>query len=711
MGAKTTISLPLLRDGAAIGAISLNSPAPGGFSDSQIELLKTFAEQAVIAIRSAETYRELQERTAALAQRNSEFGERIEQQSATIDVLKAMSASMSNTQPVFDLITHRTRELCGSLASMLFEFDGEQLHLRAWGGFDPDAAQDYLRQFPMRPDRGTAVGRVILERRVVHIRDVSVDPDIGQAVRTMGVRSTAGVPLLRGGQAIGVIAIGSSAIGGFTDSQIELLRIFAEQAVIAIGSVATFKELKERTEALTRSVGELQALEEVLRAVNSSLELETVLATIISRAVQLSQSDEGTIFEYDTTDQVFVPRAAFGMSDARVALLRDRRIRLGETHLGRSALLRAPVAVDDVQQDPSVPHAAETLPGIHAVLAVPLLREDTVIGGLVIRRHTGDRFAPNLVTLMQTFAGQAVLAIENARLFQEAGRARTAAEVALADLRRAQDRLVQSEKMASLGQLTAGIAHEIKNPLNFVNNFSDLSRDLLDELNAAVAPDKLAAAADLRAEIDDLTATLKSNLEKIAQHGRRADSIVKNMLVHSRSGPSECRAIDLNATVEEALNLAYHGARAETPGFNITMLKDLDPAIGLVDLYPQEFIRVMLNLINNGFYAATKRADQSADPQFEPTIWLTTRDLGNQVEIRVRDNGTGINGTVRDKIFEPFFTTKPAGEGTGLGLSLSYDIVVKQHGGQLTVDSQINTFTEFLITLPRTLAANEEGPT
>ena len=462
---------------------------------------------------------------------------------------------------------------------------------------------------------------------------------------------------------------------------------------------------------MTRSVGELQALEEVLRAVNSSLELETVLATIISRAVQLSQSDEGTIFEYDTTDQVFVPRAAFGMSDERVALLRDLRIRLGETHLGRSALLRAPVAVDDVQQDPSVPHAAETLPGIHAVLAVPLLREDTVIGGLVIRRHTGDRFAPNLVTLMQTFAGQAVLAIENARLFQEAGRARTAAEVALADLRRAQDRLVQSEKMASLGQLTAGIAHEIKNPLNFVNNFSDLSRDLLDELNAAVAPDKLAVAADLRAEIDDLTATLKSNLEKIAQHGRRADSIVKNMLVHSRSGPSECRAIDLNATVEEALNLAYHGARAETPGFNITMLKDLDPAIGLVDLYPQEFIRVMLNLINNGFYAATKRADQSADPQFEPTIWLTTRDLGNQVEIRVRDNGTGINGTVRDKIFEPFFTTKPAGEGTGLGLSLSYDIVVKQHGGQLTVDSQINTFTEFLITLPRTLAANEEGPT
>ena len=207
-----------------------------------------------------------------------------------------------------------------------------------------------------------------------------------------------------------------------------------------------------------------------------------------------------------------------------------------------------------------------------------------------------------------------MLAIENARLFQEgaAGARARAAETALADLRRAQDRLVQSEKMASLGQLTAGIAHEIKNPLNFVNNFSDLSVDLLDELHDAVASDGLAVADGLRAEIDELTATLKGNLEKIAEHGRRADSIVKNMLLHSRSGPSEHRAIDLNTAVEEALNLAYHGARAETPGFNITMEKELDPRAGMVDLYPQEFTRVMLNLIGNGFYAARRRAEQTA---------------------------------------------------------------------------------------------------
>jgi two-component system NtrC family sensor kinase len=255
--------------------------------------------------------------------------------------------------------------------------------------------------------------------------------------------------------------------------------------------------------------------------------------------------------------------------------------------------------------------------------------------------------------------------------------------------------------------LTAGIAHEIKNPLNFVNNFSDLSVDLLNELKDAVAPEKLNVAAELRAEIDDITATLIGNLERIAQHGRRADSIVKSMLLHSRTGPSEHREIDLNATVEEALNLAYHGARAETPGFNITLKKHLDPAAGVIDAFPQEITRVMLNLMSNGFYAARKRAAAAPDG-FEPTLTVTTANHGDSVTIGVRDNGIGMPDSVRDKIFEPFFTTKPAGEGTGLGLSLSFNIVVKQHGGQLTVDSEPDKFTEFTVTLPRRVA---EGAT
>jgi signal transduction histidine kinase len=440
----------------------------------------------------------------------------------------------------------------------------------------------------------------------------------------------------------------------------------------------------------------------VLRAVNSSLDLDTVLATIISRAVQLSQADEGTIYEFNAAEEVFVPKAAFGMNAKRVEALRQRRIKLGETHLGRSALLRAPVYVADVQQDPSV----RISPGIHAVLAVPLLRDDKVVGGLVIRRRAEAGFAPTIPTLLQTFAGQAVLAIENAQLFQElaargeeARRARIVAEATLADLRRAQDRLVQAEKMASLGQLTAGIAHEIKNPLNFVNNFAALSAELIDELQEALAPEPLGEA--VRAEIADLTTLLKGNLEKVVQHGKRADGIVKSMLEHSRGETGERREVDLNGVIEEALNLAYHGARAQDQSFNISLERDYASTLKSVELAPQEMTRVFLNLFGNGFYAANKRARETGDRSFRPLLTVATREDGDAVEVRVRDNGTGIPAEIKDKLFQPFFTTKPTGEGTGLGLSISYDIVTQQHGGTITVESEPGAFTEFTIRLPR----------
>ncbi|HEX4617605.1 MAG TPA: ATP-binding protein, partial [Stellaceae bacterium] len=374
------------------------------------------------------------------------------------------------------------------------------------------------------------------------------------------------------------------------------------------------------------------------------------------------------------------------------------------------AVERAPVHVDDVQQDSTLsgPDRGGLLEGIHAVLAVPLMREDKVVGGLVIRRRTVGGFAPTIPTLLQTFAGQAVLAIENARLFQELGRrgeeasrARIAAEAALADLRRAQARLIQAEKMASLGQLTAGIAHEIKNPLNFVNNFAGLSVELLDELKETAAPAVASLGDDTRAEIDEIVTMLTGNLEKIAEHGRRADGIVKSMLEHSRGESGERREVDLNGLVDEALNLAYHGARAQDQNFNITLECELDHSIAPIELVPQDMTRVFLNLFGNGFYAAAKRGREEGEANFRPVLKVTTRDLGEAVEIRVRDNGTGIAPEIRDKLFQPFFTTKPTGEGTGLGLSISYDIVTQQHGGTIEVDSRVGEFTEFAIRLPR----------
>ena len=281
----------------------------------------------------------------------------------------------------------------------------------------------------------------------------------------------------------------------------------------------------------------------------------------------------------------------------------------------------------------------------------------------------------------------------------------------LEDLRAAQDRLVQTEKLASLGHLTAGIAHEIKNPLNFVNNFAELSVDLVQELEGALAAAGPSLDPKLREEVAELGATLRGNLAKVVQHGRRADGIVRNMLAHSRGGGGERHPVDLNALVEEALNLAYHGARAEKPGFNAALEKALDPAVGQVELYPQEFTRALLNVIGNGFHAVHKRKIDGAPDGFQPELSVATQALPDRVEVRVRDNGSGIPDAVKARIFEPFFTTKPAGEGTGLGLSLSHDIVVKQHGGTIEVVTEPGERTEFVVTLPRAAGAKPAGRT
>jgi len=275
--------------------------------------------------------------------------------------------------------------------------------------------------------------------------------------------------------------------------------------------------------------------------------------------------------------------------------------------------------------------------------------------------------------------------------------ARDAAESALRELRRRQAWSMQ--KMAALGQVTAGIAHEIKNPLNFVNNFAGLSVELLDELKEA-ARAVSALDPDKCAEIVETIGMLTGNMEKIVEHGRRADGIVRSMLQHSRGGSDDWQATDLNLLVEEALNLAYHGARAQDPNFNITLERDLDLNLAPIDVVPQELTRVLLNLISNGFYAADKRSREGDGAQ-RPALKVTTRELGESVEVRVRDNGIGIPPENRDKLFQPFFTTKPTGEGTGLGLSISYEIVAQQHGGTITVDSEVGDFTEFTVRLPR----------
>jgi signal transduction histidine kinase len=399
-------------------------------------------------------------------------------------------------------------------------------------------------------------------------------------------------------------------------------------------------------------------------------------------------------------DQYF-RAGSYGFSSEFMDYVKDIPVKAERATITGWTLLEGKlVHVPDVHDDPDYMFSeAQKLSGDpRTFLGVPLLREGHPIGALVLLRRVMRPFTDRQIELVRTFADQAVIAIENVRLFDEVQERTKQLAASLDELRTAQDRLVQTEKLASLGQLTAGIAHEIKNPLNFVNNFSALSAELVGEMNDVLA--KATLDTTTRGELDELTQTLKSNLEKVVQHGKRADSIVKNMLQHSRQGSGEHRPADINAIVEESLNLAYHGARAEKAGFSIALQRDLDPSAGMADVYPQEITRVLLNLISNGFYATTKRNAEAGDG-FEPMLSATTRNLGDKVEIRIRDNGTGIPQEVKEKIFNPFFTTKPSGEGTGLGLSMSHDIIVKQHGGSIDIETESGLFTEFKIVLPR----------
>jgi signal transduction histidine kinase len=419
-------------------------------------------------------------------------------------------------------------------------------------------------------------------------------------------------------------------------------------------------------------------------------------------AVRLCEAERAYIFRFD--GQVLRAVASCNAGPENQDWVYRNPIPLGRHSVSaRAGLERRTVQVADIQADPEYGYVARDVDPIRTTLAVPMLKGDELIGTITIYRLEVKPFTENQIALMETFADQAVIAIENVRLFENVQTRTRELAQSLEELQATQDRLVQTQKLASLGQLTAGIAHEIKNPLNFVNNFSSLSTELLDELQEALQ--RMQSDEKTRAEVNELTETLRANLGKIEQHGKRADSIVKNMLLHSREGSGEHRPIDINAVLEESLNLAYHGARAEKQSFNITLERSFDPAAGEVDLFPQEITRVLLNLISNGFYAATKRKAEVGDGAYEPTLKATTKNLGDRVEIRIKDNGTGIPSDVKDKMFNPFFTTKPPGEGTGLGLSLSHDIIVKQHAGLIEVDTKPGEFTEFRIILPRTAAS------
>ncbi|HEU0082013.1 MAG TPA: GAF domain-containing protein, partial [Bradyrhizobium sp.] len=587
-GHRTNLGVPLRREGETIGVFTLTRQVVRAFTPRQIELVETFADQAVIAIENVRLFEEVQARTEDLR-------ESLQQQTATADVLKVISRSTFDLQTVLDTLVRSAARLAEANNTFIFRPEGDRYHLVASHGFSADY-REWMERQSIEVGPHTLVGKTALEGRTVHIPDVLADPDYswGESIRRGGFRTMLGIPLMREGVPVGVIAACRSVVAPFNQRQIELVTTFADQAVIAIENVRLFDEVKARTEDLRESLQQQTATAEVLKVISrSTFDLPAVLQTLVESAAKLCDAEKATITRQK--DGVLFRGESYGFSREFMDYVRNVPVVPDRGSATARALLEGRVVhIPDVREDPDYTfNEAQKLGDFRTIIGVPMLREGNAIGVIVMTRSEVRPFTDKQIELATTFADQAAIAIENVRLFDSVETRTRELTASLEELRTAQNRLVQTEKLASLGQLTAGIAHEIKNPLNFVNNFSAVSTELLDELQETLRGTTVDDRA--RSEIEELTSMLRGNLEKILQHGKRADSIVKNMLLHSREGSGERRPVDLNSIVDESLNLAYHGARAESQEFRIRLERSFDPDAGDVELFPQEITRVFLN--------------------------------------------------------------------------------------------------------------------
>jgi two-component system, NtrC family, sensor kinase len=606
----------------------------------------------------AECQAELDKAQRNLNETTTERDEALAREAATAEVLGVINNSPGDAAPVFEAMLDKAMRLCNATFGTLWTYDGACVHAVALHNVPPEFAE-FLTRTPHRVGPDSAHGRLLRGEALVHIPDIVAEQAyrLGDPIRRAlvdlgGGRALLAVPLRKDDTFLGDFVIYREEAGPFSDKQIALLQNFAGQAVIAMENVRLLGELRQRQAELRvtfdNMVDGVAMFDDELRLTAWNRNFQQLL----DLPDELLAKTHG----FDAYVRYLTERGEFGETDPDTEIKRLRE-RLHEHY--RFERIRPDGAVIEVRHNP-MPDGG-----------VMLIYSDIT---------------------------------ERKRAEAEIRAARDAAEAAYRDLKAAQASLIQAEKMASLGQLTAGIAHEIKNPLNFVNNFAELSVELLDELKETAAPAIVALGDKDRAEIDETIQMLTANLEKIAEHGRRADGIVKGMLEHSRGSSGERRSVDLNSLIEEALNLAYHGGRAQDQSFNVTLERDFADDIAPIELVPQDITRVCLNLLGNGFYATTKRQKEGSD-KFKPTLKVSTRELGDAVELRIRDNGTGIAPEINDKLFQPFFTTKSTGEGTGLGLSISYDIVTQEHGGTITVESRVGEFTEFTVQLPRVYRA------
>ena len=650
---RTVLAVPMLKDGVLVGVFIIYRLEVRPFNAAQIALMETFASQAAIAIENVRLIK-------ALDVRNRELTNALERQTATSEILGVISQSPTDVQPVFETIAAASLKLCMAQVAIVATYDGELIRIGALANVDALAAEAIRHTFPQSPSRGSATARAIQTRGVALIPDVLEDVDytVKPSALAAGFRSILAVPLIRGGEPIGAITVGRPEPGPFSDNQVALLETFADQAVIAVENVRLFTELQTRTAQLTQSVDELRALSEVGQAVSSTLDLGTVLSTIVARATELSGMDGGAIHEYDETREEFHLRTTNNLPDEVAGSLRAAPIRKGEGAVGRMAVTREPVQICDIADAGSYQSRIRELllrSGYRSVLAVPLLREDHLLGGLVVTRKSVGEFSPQVIDLLGTFATQSALAIQNARLFREI------------EAKSAQLEVASRHK----SEFLANMSHELRTPLNAIIGFSEvLAERMFGELN------------DKQVEY----------VGDIMESGRHLLTLINDILDLSKieAGRMELDAadFDLPQAIENTLTLIRE--RASRRGIAVT--RAIDPRLATIRADERKVKQVLLNLLSNAlkFTGDGGRID------------VRTELRDGMAEISVTDSGVGIAPEDQQAVFEEFRQVGTAAkkvEGTGLGLAISRKFI-ELHGGRMWVSSELGKGSRFAFTLP-----------
>jgi GAF domain-containing protein len=642
-GARTVLCVPMLKDDEVIGGITIYREEVSAFSNKQIELVTNFAAQAVIAIENTRLLNELRES--------------LQQQTATADVLKVISRSTFDLQTVLDTLVESATRLCDATDALIFSPDAEVYRVAARYGFSPKF-QEYNLENPITVDRGSVVGRTVLEGGVVHVPDVLADPEYARldAQKISGHRAALGVPLLREGNVVGVIFVTRTVPQPFTDKQIELVKTFADQAVIAIENVRLFEEVQARTKELSQSVGELRALGEVSQAVNSTLDLQSVLDTIVTKATQLSSTEAGAIYVFDEADQQFQLRATYGMTAEMIAVIKEHHADFSAA-VSAATQRREPDQVADLQPSSRANEMIMRL-CYRARLVVPLLAADRIVGALVVRRKAPGEFSQSTVELLQTFAAQSVLAIQNARLFAEI------------EHKGRQLRMASENK----SQFVSSMSHELRTPLNAIIGLTEMM-----VTNAARFG----------------TEKAQEPLQRVNRAGTHLLGLINQVLDLSKI---EAGKLELNVqTVEFAplIDEVIGTARQLAEQNKNRLILDAQESLGTLTVDPLRLRQILLNLLSNAC-KFTKKGEVKLQAR-------RVADGRDWIELAVADSGIGMTAEQQAKLFEEFTqadaTTAQRFGGTGLGLAIARKLA-RMMGGDVTVTSEPGKGSVFTVRLP-----------